>query len=87
MEMTEHEVLAGFAAIVEEFTGVSASNVTPEANLVDELEIDSLSMVEIIAAVQDEFGVEIPDEHLRDLKSARDVVDYVRQRRRSDVPG
>jgi acyl carrier protein len=44
-------------------------------------------MVEIIAAVQDEFGVEIPDEHLRDLKSARDVVDYVRQRRRSDVPG
>jgi acyl carrier protein len=51
--------------------------VTPEANFVDDLDIDSLSMVEIAVAAQDKFGVEIPDEQLKDLKTVQDVVNFV----------
>ena len=55
---------------------------TPEKTFVDDLDIDSLSMVEIAVAAQDKFGVEIPDDQLKDLKTVQDVVDYVR---RADV--
>jgi acyl carrier protein len=51
--------------------------VTPAANFVDDLDIDSLSMVEIAVAAQDKFGVEIPDEQLKDLKTVQDVVNFV----------
>ena len=50
---------------------------TPEKNFVDDLDIDSLSMVEIAVAAQDKFGVEIPDEQLKDLKTVQDVVNFV----------
>ena len=50
---------------------------TPAANFVDDLDIDSLSMVEIAVAAQDKFGVEIPDEQLKDLKTVQDVVNFV----------
>jgi acyl carrier protein len=51
--------------------------VTPEKTFVDDLDIDSLSMVEIAVAAQDKFGVEIPDDQLKDLKTVQDVIDYV----------
>jgi acyl carrier protein len=53
--------------------------VTPEKTFVDDLDIDSLSMVEIAVAAQDKFGVEIPDDQLKDLKTVQDVVDYVKR--------
>ena len=43
----------------------------------DDLDIDSLSMVEIAVAAQDEFGVEIPDDQLKNLKTVKDVVDFI----------
>ena len=64
-------------AIIEEIAGTPADEVTPEANFVDDLDIDSLSMVEIAVAAQDKFGVEIPDEQLKDLKTVQDVVNFV----------
>lgn len=54
-----------------------ASDVTPDKSFVDDLDIDSLSMVEIAVAAQDEFGVEIPDDELKNLKTVKDVVVYV----------
>ena len=75
--MTDQEILAGLAEIVDEIAGVPADEVTPEKNFVDDLDIDSLSMVEIAVAAQDKFGVEIPDEQLKDLKTVQDVVNYV----------
>ena len=65
-------------AIVDEVAGVPADQVTPEKNFVDDLDIDSLSMVEIAVAAQDRFGVEIPDDQLKNLKTVQDVVNYVR---------
>ena len=75
--MTDQEILAGLADIIDEIAGVPAAEVTPEKNFVDDLDIDSLSMVEIAVAAQDKFGVEIPDEQLKDLKTVQDVVNFV----------
>ena len=75
--MTDQEILAGLAEIIDEIAGVPADEVTPEKNFVDDLDIDSLSMVEIAVAAQDKFGVEIPDEQLKDLKTVQDVVTFV----------
>jgi len=72
-EEIEHEL----AAIVEEIAGVSASDVTPEKSFVDDLDIDSLSMVEIAVQAEDKFGVKIPDDELANLKTVGDAVNYI----------
>ncbi|MGN6677556.1 MAG: acyl carrier protein [Streptosporangiaceae bacterium] len=77
MAMTQEEILAGLSEIIDEIAGVPADEVTPEKTFVDDLDIDSLSMVEIAVAAQDKFGVEIPDDQLKDLKTVKDVIDYV----------
>ena len=77
--MNEQEILAGLGEIVEEIAGVPAAEVTLSKSFVDDLDIDSLSMVEIAVAAQDKFGVEIPDDQLKDLKTVQDVIDYVRR--------
>ena len=75
--MNEQEILAGLGEIVEEIAGVPANEVTPSKSFVDDLDIDSLSMVEIAVAAQDKFGVEIPDDQLKDLTTVQDVVNFV----------
>ena len=75
MAMTEQEILAGLGEIVDEVAGVPADQVTPDKSFVDDLDIDSLSMVEIAVAAQDKFGVEIPDDQLKNLKTVQDVVE------------
>jgi acyl carrier protein len=75
--MTEQEILAGLGDIVEEIAGVPAADVTPAKSFVDDLDIDSLAMVEIAVAAQDKFGVEIPDDQLKDLTTVQDVVNFV----------
>ena len=77
MALTEQEILQGLGEIVDEIAGVPADEVTPEKSFVDDLDIDSLSMVEIAVAAQDKFGVEIPDDELKNLKTVQDVVTYV----------
>ena len=75
--MANEEIEKELAEIVEEIAGVAAADVTPEKSFVDDLDIDSLSMVEIAVAAQDKFGVEIPDDQLKNLKTVQDVVTYV----------
>jgi acyl carrier protein len=75
--VTDQEILAGLGEIIDEIAGVPADEVTPDKNFVEDLDIDSLSMVEIAVAAQDKFGVEIPDENLKDLKTVQDVVNFV----------
>jgi acyl carrier protein len=75
--MNDREILAGLGEIVEEIAGVPADEVTLGKSFVDDLDIDSLSMVEIAVAAQDRFGVEIPDDQLKDLTTVADVMTYV----------
>ena len=79
MAYSEKEILDGLAEIIDEIAGVPAAEVTPEKSFVDDLDIDSLSMVEIAVAAQDKFGVEIPDDQLKDLKTVQDVIVFIQK--------
>jgi acyl carrier protein len=83
--MTEQEIFARFAALIEEYSETPASDVTREADLADDLGFDSLSMVEIVISAQIAFDIEIPDEAIRDLETVQDVVNYVRNTQRADM--
>ncbi|MDQ1632108.1 MAG: acyl carrier protein [Frankiaceae bacterium] len=75
--MTQQDILAGFAEILDEIAGVPAADVTPEKNFQDDLDLDSLTMVEVATAAEDKFEVKIPDDDLKDLKTVQNAVDYV----------
>ncbi|MEO5831938.1 MAG: acyl carrier protein [Nakamurella sp.] len=75
--MAHEDTLTGFAEIVEEVAGVPAADVTPEKTFTDDLDIDSLSMVEIAVQAEDRFGVKIPDDELANLKTVNDAVTYI----------
>lgn len=77
MALSNEEILAGLAEIVAEETGLPAEQVTPEATFTDDLDIDSLSMVEIAVQAEDKFGVKIPDDELANLKTVGDAVGYI----------
>ena len=73
----KEEILAGLAEIVEEVAGVAQDDVSSEKSFVDDLDIDSLSMVEIAVQAEAKFGVKSPDAELANLKTVGDAVDYV----------
>jgi acyl carrier protein len=75
--MANEVVLDGLADIVEEVAGVAKDDVTVDKSFVDDLDIDSLSMVEIAVQAEDKFGVKIPDDELANLKTVGDAVDYI----------
>jgi acyl carrier protein len=75
--VSNEEITQGLAAIVEEVAGVDADDVTIEKSFVDDLDIDSLSMVEIAVQAEDRFEVKIPDAELANLKTVGDAVSYV----------
>jgi acyl carrier protein len=75
--MSQQEILAELATIVNEIAGVPAGDVTPGKSFLDDLDVDSLSMVEIATAAEDKFGIRIPDDDLKDLKTVGDAVSYI----------
>ncbi len=64
--------------IVDELS-CEADAVVLEANLREDLEADSLDAVQLIMAVEDEFGIEIPDEVSTKMETVKDIVDYIEQ--------
>ena len=66
--------------IVVEQLGVDEEQVTPEASFVDDLNADSLDLVELIMSLEDEFGAEISDEDAEKIRTVQDAVDYVEER-------
>jgi len=75
--VSQQEILAGLAQIVNEIAGVPVGDITLDKSFVDDLDVDSLSMVEIATAAEDQFGVRIPDEDLKDLKTVGDAVSFI----------
>lgn len=65
--------------IIIEQLSVDESMVTPETNLMKDLEADSLDAVEIIMAIEEEFGIEIPDEDAEKFQLVGDLVRYVEE--------
>lgn len=63
--------------IIVDSLSCDESQVTMEANLKDDLEADSLDAVELIMQIEEEFEVEIPDEVASNMKTVKDIVDYI----------
>ena len=63
--------------IVVEHLGVEAASVTPEASFIDDLGADSLDIVELVMAFEEEFGVEIPDDAAEKISTVNDAITYI----------
>ena len=74
---TREELIAGLAEVLEEVAGTPADKVVPEAAFDKDLDVDSLTMVEVVVACEERFGVRIPDEALEGLRTVGDAVDYI----------
>ena len=71
------EIRSGLASILEEVADVSPDDVSDEKSFVDDLDVDSLSMVEVVVAAEEKFGVKIPDNEVQNLKTVGDAVSYI----------
>ena len=77
MALTQDAVLAGIKEIVEEVAGIAAASIEMGKNFTDDLDVDSLSMVEVVVAAEERFGVKIPDEQVTELKTVGDAVNFI----------
>jgi acyl carrier protein len=73
------DILAGLAVILEEVAGVDPADVTAEKTFIDDLDVDSLSMVEVVVAAEEKFSVKIPDDDVKSLKTVGDAVSYIQR--------
>lgn len=71
------ELESKIKGIIAEQLNVEAASVTPDASFVDDLGADSLDIVELVMAMEEEFNLEIPDEDAEKIKSVGDVINYV----------
>ena len=76
---TTEEIRSQLAELVNEVAGVPVEDVQLDKSFVDDLDVDSLAMVEIIVGCEEKFGVTIPDEESKNLKTVGDAVAYIEQ--------
>ena len=78
MTTTSHpDLLAGLAEVLEEVAGTPADQVVPSASFDKDLDVDSLTMVEVVVACEERFGVRIPDEALEQLRTVGDAIAFI----------
>lgn len=71
------EIEAKVKKIISEQLGVPEADVKPEASFVNDLGADSLDTVELVMALEEEFGVEIPDEDAEKIATVQNAIDYI----------
>jgi len=76
MASTE-EIRSGLAEIVNEIAGIPTDDIQLEKSFTNDLDVDSLSMVEVVVAAEERFGVSIPDDEVKSLKTVGDAVSYI----------
>jgi len=77
MVATQEEIVEGLADIVNEIAGIPTEDVALDKSFTDDLDVDSLSMVEVVVAAEEKFGVKIPDDEVQNLKTVGDAVSYI----------
>lgn len=75
--LSRTELLAGLADVLEEVAGTPAEKVVPTATFDGDLDVDSLTMVEVVVACEERFEVRIPDEALEGLRTVGDALDHI----------
>jgi acyl carrier protein len=77
MALSQQDVLAGLAELVNDETGIAADAVQMDKSFTDDLDIDSISMMTIVVNAEDKFGVKIPDEEVKNLITVADAVNFI----------
>jgi acyl carrier protein len=75
--MERTQVVEGLAEILEEVAGVNPDDVAENKSFTEDLDVDSLSMVEVVVAAEEKFDVKIPDDEVQNLKTVGDAVSYI----------
>ena len=77
----DNEMIASFAAILGNIAKTNRAGITRDQRLRDDLGLDSLSMIDVVVAAEDEFGITIPDEDAERFATVGDVIDYIKRAR------
>ena len=77
MALSQDEVLAGLAELVNEETGIDTESVKLDKSFSNDLDIDSISMMTIVVNAEEKFGVKIPDEEVKNLLTVGDAVNFI----------
>ena len=75
--VVERDIRARVKELIREQLGVDEAEITPNASFVNNLGADSLDLVEMVMAFEEEFDVEIPDEEAENLQTVQDTIDYI----------
>jgi len=76
--MTGDPIFENVKAILIEQLGIDGDSITPESSLIDDLNADSLDMVELVMAMEQEFGISIPDEEAERIKTVGDAIEFIK---------
>ena len=79
MASSEQEILSGLDEIVNEETGVAVDDVQSDKSFTEDLDIASLSMMTIVVNAEERFGVRIPDDDVKGLRTVGDAVNYIQK--------
>ena len=77
MATQEEEVLEGLAKIVNEVAGIDEGEVQLDKSFTNDLDCDSLTMVEVVVAAEEKFDVKIPDDEVKNLNTVGDAVNFI----------
>ena len=78
--MSEKSIAEKVKDIIVEQLGVNPEQVTPQASFIEDLGADSLDIVELVMAFEEEFSVEVPDEDAKKLQTVGDVIKYIEEK-------
>ena len=77
---SSEEIIEKVKSIIAEQLGVSLEEVQPTASFIEDLGADSLDIVELIMALEEEYDIEIPDEDAEKIQAVQDVISYITER-------
>ncbi|MFZ5475962.1 MAG: acyl carrier protein [Myxococcota bacterium] len=80
--MATEEIVRRVKDLIAESLGVNPTEVVPDASFIDDLGADSLDIVELVMAIEKEFGIEIPDEDAEKISTVQDAIDYIHNKAR-----
>ena len=75
--MSNDELIRKITDLIAESLGVKRSEVVPSASFIDDLNADSLDIVELVMTIEKEFNIEIPDDEAEKIRTVQDAMDYI----------
>jgi acyl carrier protein len=77
MAIPDQEIFDRVTSLISEITDIPKAELLPDKRLAADLEIDSLTTIELAVTIQDEFNIEVADEKLKELKTIEDIIDLI----------